>query len=96
MPVPHGTKRNRPPIVAYDRAKLIAALVLFQDRFGEWPRIHEFLTWTAAERTTARTGQPDPRLPSGAPLGRLWPEDRYSGALAEAKRRHEAGGAGAR
>jgi hypothetical protein len=41
-------------------------------------------------------GKPIPRLPTYSAVKRLWPEERFNGALAEAKRRWDNNGRGAR
>jgi len=90
-----GGARLRPPASSraaandhYSRSGVIDAIIAYHRRFQQWPYGHQFYRWGVLERRLAAYhGKPPPRIPSRYPVERLWPDDRFDGALREAKRR---------
>ncbi len=77
--------------------EVITAIHDYYRRWRQWPYAHQFYEWAALMRRLAPLhGKPIPRLPSYSAIARLWPEERFQGALAEAQRRWDNSGRGDR
>jgi hypothetical protein len=71
--VPH-THRHARAYERYRRDEVIAALRLFYEQHGSWPRSElEFLTWGETVRRARRYGgHSDPRIPTARPIRKLF------------------------
>lgn len=88
---------RRQATVNYSQQEVIAAIILFFERFGTWPGAQEFYDWGNLERRLAYyKGKPCLRIPTDYPVERLWQDEGFDGAVTEAKRRYHTQGAGAR